>query len=163
MAENDALVELIQTAEYLEDIPTWGQRDYQLYPFRYGNPFYRGRGRGRGRGRREMISERPPERDSTQGFGRGLTQEFLEGKMVKDSIPKGLWKEMKDTAKQRNGQILLVREKGGVMPPSTPLQPTVNIQGSLPLLPHQKIDPSQIGAVLGQDLHWKYHHPKMFL
>ena len=74
LAENDALVELIQTTEYLEDVPMWGQRDYllYLYPPRYGDPFYRGRGRGRGR--REMISERPPERDSTQGFGRGLTQ-----------------------------------------------------------------------------------------
>ena len=28
LAENDALVELIQTTEYLEDTPTWGQRDY---------------------------------------------------------------------------------------------------------------------------------------
>ena len=32
LAENDALVELIQTTEYLEDTPTWGQRDYWLYP-----------------------------------------------------------------------------------------------------------------------------------
>ena len=32
LAENDALVELIQTTEYLGDTPTWGQRDYQLYP-----------------------------------------------------------------------------------------------------------------------------------
>ena len=32
LAENDALVELIQTTEYLEDIPTWGQRDYQHTP-----------------------------------------------------------------------------------------------------------------------------------
>ena len=31
LAENDALLELIQTTEYLEDTPTWGQRDYQLY------------------------------------------------------------------------------------------------------------------------------------
>ena len=30
MAENDALVELIQTAEYLEDAPSWGQR--RFYP-----------------------------------------------------------------------------------------------------------------------------------
>ena len=51
LAENDALVELIQTTKYLEDTPTWGQRDYQLYPPWYGEPFYRGRGRGRGRGR----------------------------------------------------------------------------------------------------------------
>ena len=41
LAENDALVELIQTTEYLEDTPTWGQRDYRLYPPRYGDPFYR--------------------------------------------------------------------------------------------------------------------------
>ena len=32
LAENDALVELIQTTEYLDDVPTWGQRDYRLYP-----------------------------------------------------------------------------------------------------------------------------------
>ena len=32
LAENDALVELIKTTEYLEDTPTWGQRDYWLYP-----------------------------------------------------------------------------------------------------------------------------------
>ena len=43
LVENDALVELIQTTEYLEDMPMWGQRDYQLYPLRYGDPFYRGR------------------------------------------------------------------------------------------------------------------------
>ena len=52
LAENDALVELIQT------IPLWGQRVYQLYPPRYCDPFYRGRGRGI----REMMSERPPYR-----------------------------------------------------------------------------------------------------
>ena len=32
LAENDALVELIQTIEYLEETPTWGQRDYQPHP-----------------------------------------------------------------------------------------------------------------------------------
>ena len=32
LAENDALVELIQTTEYLEDTPMVGQRDYKLYP-----------------------------------------------------------------------------------------------------------------------------------
>ena len=32
LAENDALVELILTTEYLDDVPTWGQRDYRLYP-----------------------------------------------------------------------------------------------------------------------------------
>ena len=53
LAENDALVELIQTTEYLDDVPTWGQRDYRLYPPRYGDPFYRGRGREGGRGGRK--------------------------------------------------------------------------------------------------------------
>ena len=32
LAENDTLVELIQTIDYLVDTPMWGQRDYQLYP-----------------------------------------------------------------------------------------------------------------------------------
>ena len=32
LAENDALVERIQTTEYLDDVPTWRQRDYRLYP-----------------------------------------------------------------------------------------------------------------------------------
>ena len=30
-AKNDALVEHIQTTEYLKDTPIWGQRDYRLY------------------------------------------------------------------------------------------------------------------------------------
>ena len=73
LAENDALVELIQTTEYLDDVPTWGQRDYRLYPPHYGDPFYRGRGRGRGRGsrgRREWLTERQMERPNG-GFSRG--------------------------------------------------------------------------------------------
>ena len=32
LAENDTSVELIQTTEYLDDVPTQGQRDYRLYP-----------------------------------------------------------------------------------------------------------------------------------
>ena len=35
LAENDTLVELIQTTEYLEDAPPWGQR--RFYPPRYGD------------------------------------------------------------------------------------------------------------------------------
>ena len=69
LAENDALVELIQTTEYLDDVPTWGQRDYRLYPPQYGDPFYRGRGRGR----REWLQERQMERPN--GFGRGNGQD----------------------------------------------------------------------------------------
>ena len=70
LAENDALVELIQTTKYLEDTPTWGQRDYQLYPPWYGDPFYRGRSRGRGR--QGWLNERPIER-SNGGLGRGFS------------------------------------------------------------------------------------------
>ena len=40
LAESDALVELIQTAEYLENAPSWGQRKFYLP--QYGDPFYRG-------------------------------------------------------------------------------------------------------------------------
>ena len=40
LAENDTLVELIQTAEYLEDVPSWGHR--RFYPPQYGDPYYRG-------------------------------------------------------------------------------------------------------------------------
>ena len=68
LAENDTLVELIQTAEYLEDAPSWEQR--RFYPLRYGDPFYRGRGRGHGRGRgrgRGWLNEDVAERDSVGG------------------------------------------------------------------------------------------------
>ena len=68
------MVELIQTTEYLEDVPTWGQRDYWLYLPRYGDPFYKGRGRGRGRGRSryEWLHERQMDRPNG-GFGRGFS------------------------------------------------------------------------------------------
>ena len=49
LAENDALVVLSQTTEYLQDTPIWGQRDYQFYPLGMVTLFYRGRGRGQGR------------------------------------------------------------------------------------------------------------------
>ena len=71
LAESDALVELIQMAEYLEDAPSWGQR--RFYPPWYGNPFYRGWGRGPGRGKgrgRNWLSEDTTERDSGEGQGR---------------------------------------------------------------------------------------------
>ena len=83
LAENDALIELIQTTKYLEDTPTWGQRDYQLYPPRYGDPFYRGRGRDRGRGRQEWFNERPIER-SNGGLGRGFSCE--NGREIRGEI-----------------------------------------------------------------------------
>ena len=74
LAENDALVECIQTTEYLDDVPTWGQRDYRLYPLIIETPFYRGRGRG-GQGRREWLQERQMERPN-RGFARGNGQDY---------------------------------------------------------------------------------------
>ena len=71
LAENDTLVELIQTAEYLEDAPSWEQR--RFYPLQYGDPYYRGCGRGHGRGRgrgRGWLSEDVTERDTGGGQGR---------------------------------------------------------------------------------------------
>ena len=71
LAENDTLVELIQTAEYLEDAPSWEQR--RFYPPRYGDPYYRGRGRGHGRGRgrgRGWLYEHLDDRDTGRGRGR---------------------------------------------------------------------------------------------
>ena len=71
LAENDTLVELIQTAEYLEDAPSWEQR--RFYPPRYGDPYYRGCGRGRGRGRgrgKGWLSEDLADRDTGRGRGR---------------------------------------------------------------------------------------------
>ena len=68
LAENDTLVELIQTAEYLEDAPSWEQR--RFYPLCYGDPYYRGCGRGCGRGRgrgRGWLSEDVSERDTCGG------------------------------------------------------------------------------------------------
>ena len=62
---------LSKTTEYLEDVPTWGQRDYRLYPPQYGDPFYRGRGRGRGR--REWLQEKQMDRPN-RGLGRGYSQ-----------------------------------------------------------------------------------------
>ena len=73
LAKNDALMELIQTTEYLDDVPTWGQRDYRLYPPCYGDPFYRGRGRG-GRGRRDWLPGRQTERPE-RGFARVIEQD----------------------------------------------------------------------------------------
>ena len=68
LAEDDTLVELIQTAEYLENAPSWEQR--RFYPLRYGDPYYRGCGRGHGRGRgrgRGWLSEDVTERDTGGG------------------------------------------------------------------------------------------------
>ena len=94
-----------------------------------------------------------PRETQLKGLEQVQLRNPLEGEIAEDSIPKALWKEMKDTDKQRKGQILQVREEGEVMFPSPSLQPTVDNQGHLLLLPHLRIDSLQIEAVLDQDLH----------
>ena len=98
LAKNDALVELIQTTEYLEETPMWGQRDYQLYPPWYGDPFYRGRGRGGGRGRQEWLNERPIERSNgglergfSHGNGREIRGDICQGDTERDQQDR--WEE----------------------------------------------------------------------
>ena len=81
LAESDALVELIQTAEYLEDASSWGQR--RFYPPQYGDPFYRGqcRGHGKGKGRgRSWLNEDTTEKDSGGGRGRNIFHGNVRGR-----------------------------------------------------------------------------------
>ena len=44
----------------------------------------------------------------------------LEGEMEEDSIPKALWKEMRDKGRKRNGQVLQVMGDRGEIFPSPP-------------------------------------------
>ena len=67
LAENDALVELIQTTEYLDDVPTWGQRDYRLYPPQYGDPFYR-----------EEVEEEVEVEEDENGFRKDRWIDLME-------------------------------------------------------------------------------------
>ena len=78
--------------------------------------------------------------------------EDLEGEMEEDSIPKALWKEMRDIGRKRNGQVLQVMGERAEIFPSPPPQLADHIKGPLPLLPHLRIDFLWTGVVLEQDL-----------
>ena len=78
--------------------------------------------------------------------------EDLEGEMVEDSIPKALWKEMRDIGRKRNGQVLQVMGERGEIFLSPPPQLANHIKGPLPLLPYPRIDFLQTGVVLDWDL-----------
>ena len=73
LEENDALVELIQTTEYLEDTPMWGQRDYQFYPLGMVTLFIEDEEGAEEEVEEEenWMGERPFEREAIRGFGRG--------------------------------------------------------------------------------------------
>ena len=148
LAENDALVELIQTTEYLEYTPIWGQRDYQFYPLGMVDPFYRGRGRDRGRGTggREWMGERPFEREAIRGFGKdsshGNGRENGRGFYSQASL-----KKIREIGRRRNGQVLRIMEEKGEMSLFLPPQYKSHNKGPHPLLLHLKIDFSWIGVV----------------
>ena len=108
LAENDALVELIQTTEYLEDTPMWGQRDYQFYPPGMVTLFIE---------EEEGTVEEVEEEESgwvrdclkeiqSDGLGEVVLLMELEGEMEEDSIPRPLWKEIREIGRKRNGQVL---------------------------------------------------------
>ena len=88
-----------------------------------------------------------------KGLEEAQLRDLLEGEMVEAFIPKA--------PLERNERYSQVEEwsgptsegRRGVMLISIPLQPTAGIQEPFQSLPHQKTDSSQIGVVLGQDLH----------
>ena len=89
LAENDALVELIQTTEYLEDTPMWGQRDYQFYPLGMVTLFIEEE-----EGAEEEVEEEENgwardclKEKQSKGLGEVLPME-MEGEMKEDSIPR---------------------------------------------------------------------------
>ena len=103
LAENDALVEPIQSTEYLGGYTYMGTKRLLALPPRYGDPFYRGRGRGRGRGRREWLNERLVERETNRGFGRGFSM-GTEEEMEEDFILMQLQKGTREIDRRKNGQ-----------------------------------------------------------
>ena len=92
LAENNVLVELIQTTEYLEDIPMWGQKDYQLYPLGMGIPTTAVEVEGE-----EEVEEEEVQWLGMKGLMKGIQpedlgeimlEETLEGEMAEDTCPK---------------------------------------------------------------------------
>ena len=71
LAENDALVELIQTTKYLEDTPMWGQRDYWLYPLGMVIPSIE-----------EEVEVEEDENGSTKGPQRDQMEDWKEDSLM---------------------------------------------------------------------------------
>ena len=144
LAENDALVERIQTTEYLEDTPTWGQRDYQFYPLDMVTLFIE----------EEEGAEEEAEEEENGWVKDHLKEKQTEGleevlpmEMEEDFILRPLQREIKEIGRRRNGQFLQVMEGEGeiflFLPPQCK---DCNIELH-PLLLLLKIDFSWIGVV----------------
>ena len=126
-ADNNALVELTQTTEYLDDLPTWGQRDYQLYLPHYSDPFYRGRGRGRGRHEwfQEIQMDRP-NRIMGRGFshdngGNGYGIQQIQTGRIQSSRPEEEWST---PAVLERRELDIERCKSPRAPPPPPAPPS---------------------------------------
>ena len=101
----------------------------------------------------EMISGRPLERDSTQGFGRGFTWGsfgrgngrgfYTQGPLERNEIY-GQTEEWSDPASKGRGR--------SNAPISSPTAHSQQLR-TPPTPAHQKIDSLQTGAVLDQNLH----------
>ena len=87
-----------------------------------------------------------------EGLGEAQLEDHLEGEMAEEFIPKAHWKGMRGIVKEKNCQIQPVKEEGGMMFISIPLQHRVDIQGPLQPMPHWKIDFLPTGVVLSQCL-----------
>ena len=74
-----------------------------------------------------------------EGLGE-VPLEELEGEMEEDSIPKPLWKEIREIGRKRNHQVLQVMGEKEEIFLFPPLQFKNHIKGSHPLLPHLRID-----------------------
>ena len=143
-------MELIQTTEYLEDIPMWGQINYQLYPLGMAIPTREvGEEEKQWKGMKGLMKEIQPE-----GLGEVMLQETLEGEMAEDTCPMVHSIEMKGITRLESNQILQVKGEGGMILICIPLQPMADIREIYYLQPppHQKIDSLHIGVVRGQDL-----------
>ena len=141
-------MELIQTTEYLEDTPTWGQRDYQFYPLDMVTLFIEEE-----EGAEEEVGEEENgwvrdclKEKQIEGLEEVLPVE-MEEEMEEYFILRPLQREIREIGRRRNGQFLQVMEGEGetflFLPPQYKDR---NIELH-PLLLLLRIDFSWIGVV----------------
>ena len=75
VVSSDARVEMLQTMQYLDDVPGPGPRDFRRYPARYADPFYIARPR-----------PTPQGIPSTSGRGRPRRRGFMDQLMTRERM-----------------------------------------------------------------------------
>ena len=123
----------------------WGQIDYWFYQLGMVTLFIEEE-----EGAEEEVEEEENGwvRDhlkgkKSKGLGEVLPME-MEEEMEEDSIPRPLWKEIREIGRKRKGKVLQVGRRDV---PVSSLQYKSHNKGSHPLLLHLKIDFSQTGVV----------------